>query len=161
MGDVACVAGVFFVDVVSMNFPVNCSMQPPVKDVDSMRRGSLGAVTLRNYRLRGHAVISGLVKVAQKLENEVQTVVEWVSSRLPSRTSRRRNEAGFVLLQRSTAVSCQPTETFEFEIDIFVSAGIVNIITEDHKPLSFTFCKCTGATDEWFRTPRGARPLER
>ena len=35
-----------------------------------------GAVTLRIYRLSGHAVVSGLIKVAQKLENAVQPV--WV-----------------------------------------------------------------------------------
>ena len=29
-------------------------------------------------------------------------------------------------------MSCQPTESFEFEFDIFVSAGIVNLITEHH-----------------------------
>ena len=29
-------------------------------------------------------------------------------------------------------MSCQPTESFEFEIDIFVSAGVVNTITEDN-----------------------------
>ena len=39
---------------------------------------------------------------------------------------------GFVYKARQTGAgsTCQPTESFEFETDIFVSAGIFNIITD-------------------------------
>ena len=97
-------------------FPVNFSMQRTVKDVDWDAPWLAWCGHQRTYRLRGHAIISMLIKVAQKLENAVQPVAEWVSPRLPSRTSRRRIGA--------TAMSCQPTKSLKFEIGIFVSAGI-------------------------------------
>ena len=64
---------VFLVDVVQI-FPVNYTRQLAVKDVDHDVPWLLWCGHPAKLRSRGHAFISELIKVAQKLECAVQLV---------------------------------------------------------------------------------------